>query len=63
MGDQNRGGLGPRLTRSYNLLHYPYLVCIVFGWVSLITGLEYGMELWNGKWNGIVNVQNSSEVV
>ena len=25
--------------------------------VSLITGLEYGTERWNGKWNGTVNVQ------
>ena len=24
-------------------------------WVSLITGLEYGTERWNGKWNGTVN--------
>ena len=29
-------------------------------WVSLITGLEYGMEWWNGKWNGTVNVHNYS---
>lgn len=25
--------------------------------LSLITGLEYGMELWNGKWNGTENVK------
>ena len=24
--------------------------------VPLIAGLEYGMEWWNGKWNGTVNV-------
>ena len=29
-------------------------------WVSLITGLEYGMERWNGKWNRTVNVHNYS---
>jgi len=28
--------------------------------VSLITGLKYGMERWNGKWNGMVNVHNYS---
>ena len=28
--------------------------------VSLIAGLEYGMEWWNGKWNGMVNVHNYS---
>ena len=28
--------------------------------VSLIAGLEYGMEQWNGKWNGMVNVHNYS---
>ena len=27
---------------------------------SLITGLEYGMEWWNGKWNETVNVHNYS---
>ena len=33
---------------------------IYLGWVSLIAGLEYGMERWNGKWNGTVNVHNYS---
>ena len=28
--------------------------------VSLIAGLENGMERWNGKWNGTVNVHNYS---
>jgi len=32
----------------------------IFMWVSLIAGLEYGMEWWNGKWNGMVNVHNYS---
>ena len=27
--------------------------------VSLIAGLEYGMERLNGKWNGMMNVANS----
>ena len=27
-------------------------------WVSLIAGMEYGMDRWNGKWNGMVNVHN-----
>ena len=26
--------------------------------VSLIAGMEYGMEWWNGKWNGMVNVRS-----
>ena len=26
-------------------------------WVSLIPGLKYGMEQWNGKWNGMEYVQ------
>ena len=26
-------------------------------WVSLIAGLKYGMERWNGKWNGTVNTK------
>ena len=29
-------------------------------WVSLISGMEYVMEWWNGKWNGTVNVHNYS---
>ena len=24
--------------------------------VSLIGGLEYGMERWNGKWNAMANI-------
>ena len=28
--------------------------------VSLIAGMEYGMERWNGKWNGTVNVHSYS---
>ena len=28
--------------------------------VSLIAGMEYGMERWNGKWNGTVNVHSCS---
>ena len=27
---------------------------------SLIAGLEYGMEQWNGKWNGTMSVQSCS---
>ena len=27
---------------------------------SLTTGLEYGMERQNGKWNGLVNVRSCS---
>ena len=30
---------------------------------SLITGMEYGMERWNGKWNGTVNVHSCSQLV
>ena len=26
--------------------------------VSLIAGMEYGMERWNGKWNGTVSVHS-----
>ena len=29
-------------------------------WLSLIAGLTYGMEWWNGKWNETVNVHNYS---
>ena len=29
-------------------------------WASLIDGLEYGMEWWNGKWNEAVDVHNYS---
>ena len=29
-------------------------------WVSLIAGMEYGMERWNGKWNGTVHVHSCS---
>ena len=38
------------------------LICaaLMHEWVSLIAGLEYGMEQWNGKWNGTVNVHNYS---
>ena len=32
----------------------------LFSWVSLIAGMEYGMEWWNGKWNGTVNVHSCS---
>ena len=32
------------------------LCCVVTG-VSLITGLEYVMKRYNGKWNGTVNVR------
>ena len=31
-----------------------------FGRVSLIAGMEYVMERWNGKWNGTVNVYSYS---
>ena len=27
---------------------------------SLIAGLEYGMERWNGKWNVTVNIHSCS---
>ena len=27
---------------------------------SLITGMEYGTERWNGKWNGTVNIHSCS---
>ena len=26
-------------------------------WGSLIPGIKYGMEQWNGKWNGMEYVQ------
>ena len=25
-------------------------------------GMEYGMEWWNGKWNGTVNVHNYTQL-
>ena len=28
--------------------------------VSLIAGMEYEMERWNGRWNGMVNVHSYS---
>ena len=28
----------------------------VFPTLTLIAAMEYGMERWNGKWNGMVNV-------
>ena len=31
--------------------------------VSLIAGLKYGMERWNGKWNGTVNVHSYNQLV
>ena len=37
---------------------YMYYACYI--WVSLITGMEYGMERWNGKWKGTVNVHSYS---
>ena len=30
--------------------------------VSLITGIGYGTEQWNGKWNGTVDVHSCSEL-
>ena len=27
---------------------------------SLIAGMEYGTEQWNGKWNGTVNIHSCS---
>ena len=33
-----------------------YYECPKATWVSLIAGLEYGMEWWNGKWNGMANI-------
>ena len=29
-------------------------------WASLIGGMEYGAEHWNGKWNGTANVHSCS---
>ena len=37
---------------------YMYYACYI--WVSLIAGMEYGMERWNGKWKGTVNVHSYS---
>ena len=31
-------------------------IAALTSWVSLIAGLEYGTEQWNGKWNATVNV-------
>ena len=36
------------------------VLCIKPHWVSLTTGLEYGMEQQNGKRNGTVNAHNYS---
>ena len=37
------------------------LCCVVTG-VSLITGLEYVMKRYNGKWNGTVNVRTKLQL-
>ena len=42
---------GMLLTCYGTLLTFP-------GGTSLMAGLEYGMEQWNGKWNGTVNVHS-----
>ena len=40
---------------------YAHLCCdIRWSGVSLIAGMEYGMECWNGKWNGTMNVHSYS---
>ena len=36
------------------------IVQAFFRRVSLIAGMEYGMEWWNGKWNGTVNIHSYS---
>ena len=42
-------------------MHLVYKVAFKIFWrVSLITGLEYGVEQWIGKWNGTVNVHSYS---
>ena len=46
---------------TYFLLKFVYRVeKETINGVSLIAGLEYGKERWNGKWNGTVNVHNYS---
>ena len=32
----------------------------ILKWASIIAGLEYGMEWWNGKWNETVKARNYS---
>ena len=36
------------------------LEVIIADGVSLIAGMEYEMEWWNGKWNGTVKVHSCS---
>ena len=36
------------------------LLYIASSWVSIINGLEYGNEQWNGKWNETVKVHSCS---
>ena len=31
-----------------------HVAVVLKEWVSLIAGMEYGMERWNGIWNGTV---------
>ena len=37
----------------YIIVSVPYMAG-----ASLIAGLEYGMDRWNGKWNGTVIIHN-----
>jgi len=37
-----------------------YSVKPVYIWVFLIAWLKYGMEQWNGKWDGTENVHSCS---
>ena len=47
------------LVDSAQAAHAAFIMIFIFC-VSLIAALEYGMERWNGKWNGTVNVHSCS---
>ena len=41
-------------------LHMRLVILTWNSGVSLIAGMEYGTERWNGKWNGTVNIHSYS---
>ena len=44
--------------RCLSILKQTSRVNYMYQWVSLIAGSGYGMEQWNGKWNGTVIVHS-----
>ena len=64
----HRKFLGKRLGHQIYMVvfseEYTAWVCahlwfIAHCWVSLITGVGYGVKQWGGKWDGMVGVANS----